>query len=237
MLPWILLVVVAAIAVAAIAAALVVRRERKRVEAELASSEESLAEARRSVEHLETRTATLRSELAEAHHGNAELTARLRRAQSGDARSLGLWALERHRQARVAGTPLVGSAIGPGIDVAGELHAAVALELELLREEVGTHAELVALTLGDPVDPREALAALRVVQELAATLAKRADELQVRIERDDDDAVVTVVAVGWNDPVPSQPALEQGVSALDGSLELSNGDGTLTAVARLDRPA
>ena len=235
MLAWILLVVVAAIAVAAIAAAFVLRRDRKHVEAELASSEAALAEARRTVEHLETRTATLRSELAEAHHGNAELTARLRRAQSGDARSLGLWALERHRQARVAGTPLVGNAIGPGIDVAGELRAAVALELELLREEVGTHAELQALTLGDPVDPREALAALRVVQELAATLAKRADELQVRIEREDDDAVVTVVAVGWTDPVPSQPALEQGLSALDGSLELSNGDGTLTAVARLDR--
>lgn len=237
MLPWILLAVVAAVAVAAVVAALVLLRDRRRVAAALATVEASLAEANRSVEHLETRTGTLRSELAEAHHGNAELTARLRRAQSGDARSLGLWALERHRQARVAGTPLLGNAIGPGIDVAGELHAAVALELELLREEVGTHAELLSITLGDPLDPREALAALRVVQELAATLAKRADELQVTIERDDDHAVVTVVAVGWTDPVPTQPALEQGVSALDGSLELSNGDGTLTAVARLDRPA
>jgi hypothetical protein len=237
MLPWILLAVAAAIAVAAVAAAIVLRRDGKRVAAELATSETARAEAERSVQHLETRNGTLRSELAEAHHGNAELTARLRRAQSGDSRSLGLWALERHRQARVAGTPMLGNAVGPGIDVAGQLHAAVSLELELLREEVGTHAELVRLTLGDPVDPREALAALRVVQELAAMLAKRADELRVTVDRDQDHAVVTVEAVGWTDPIPNQTALEQGVSALDGSLELRNGDGTLTAVARLDRPA
>jgi hypothetical protein len=236
MLPWILFAVAAAIAVAAVVAVIIVDRRRRRLVAQLATSEAARAEAQRSVEHLETRTGTLRSELAEAHHGNAELTARLRRAQSGDSRSLGLWALERHRQARVAGTPLLGNAIGPGLDVAGELAAAVALELELLREEVGTHAELVELDLGDPLDPREALAALRVVQELAATLAKRADELRVTITRERDDTVVTIQAVGWDDPVPNQPALEQGVSALDGNLELANGNGTLTAVARLDRP-
>jgi hypothetical protein len=233
---WILLACVAAVAVAAIAIALVLRRDRQKVERDLAASEEALAEARRSMEHLETRTGTLRAELAEAHHGNAELTARLRRAQSGDSRSLGFWALERLRQARVAGTPMLGGAIGPGLDVAGELQAAVGLELELLREEVGTHAELVELALGDPLDPREAFAALRVVQELAALLAKRADELRVTIDRDQDGAVVTIEALGWNDPVPNQPALEQGVTALDGSLVLSNGDGKLTAVARLERP-
>jgi len=228
---------VAAIAVAAIGAAVALRRDRQRVEHSLAEEQAAHTEARRSVEHLETRNATLRSELAEAHHGNAELTARLRRAQSGDTRSLGFWALERYRQARVAGTPLVGNALGPGLDVGAELQAALALELELLREEVGTHAELVELALGDPVDPREALAALRVVQELAATFAKRADELRVAVGRDHDQATVTVEAVGWTDPVPNQPALEQGLRALDGSLELTNGDGTLTAVARLDRPA
>jgi hypothetical protein len=237
MLSWILLAVVAAIALAAVVAAIMLRHDRQEVRRELTATEAALAESRRSVQHLETRAGTLRSELAEAHHGNAELTARLRRAQSGDTRSLGLWALERHRQARVAGTPLLGNMLGPGLDVASELHAAVSLELELLREEVGTHAELVELALGDPVDPREALAALRVVQELAATLAKRADELRVTIRREQDGAVVIVEALGWTDPVPSQPALEQGVHALDGSLQLTNGDETLTATARLDRPA
>ena len=51
---------------------------------------------------------------------------------------------------------------------------------------------------------REALAVLRIVQELTATLAKRADELRIDVQRDGDAAVVTVEAIGWAelDPAP-----------------------------------
>ena len=93
---------------------------------------------------------SLRNELAEAHQTNAELTARIGRANPSEgSRALGLWALERHRQARLASTPLLGLAVGPGADLTVGLTEAIRVELELLREEVGTHAELAALDLGD----------------------------------------------------------------------------------------
>ena len=138
---------------------------------------------------------SLRNELTEAHQTNAELTARIGRANPSDgSRALGLWALERHRQARLASTPLLGLAVGPGADLTVGLTEAIRVELELLREEVGTHAELATLDLGESVDAHEALTILRIVQELTSTLAKRADELQVHVGREERDATVRVVA-------------------------------------------
>lgn len=194
-------------------------------------------ETRRGSEHLETRMRTLRAELAESHRTNADLTARIGRSNPADAsRALGLWALERHRQARVAGTPLLGLAIGPGIDLTAALTEAIRVELEVLREEVGTHAELLSIDLTEGIDARDALTVLRVVQELTATLAKRADELNVTVAQDDDLAVVTVAAVGWSDPPPNVAAFESGLAALEGTLELrpdADQADTLLAIVRI----
>ncbi|MBM3674897.1 MAG: hypothetical protein FJW88_08055 [Actinobacteria bacterium] len=225
-------IVAAALGALLVAALVALARTLRTTRDDLATEREHRAEAERSVAHLESRTGTLRAELAEAHHTNAELTARLRRA-STDPRTLGLWALERHRQARLAGTPMLATPNGPGLDVAAELRAAIALELELLREEVGTHGEVVEVSLGEPLEARDALAALRVVQELAAALAKRADELRVTIARDQAHAVVIVEAIGWADAPPSQAALAISLAALDGTLEQRLDAGTLVAVARL----
>jgi hypothetical protein len=83
------------------------------------------------------------------------------------------------------------------------------------------------------VSPREALAVLRVVQELAAALAKRADELKITVDRDGDATRVTVEAAGWSDAAPSHGPLEQGVAGLDGTIELRSEGGGLTAEVRL----
>jgi hypothetical protein len=203
----------------------------KRGARDLAAEQQKLEEAQKTTAHLETRVATLRHELADQHRTNAELTARLRTA--GDARGAGLWVLERLRQSRLAGTPPLRAASGPGLDMAADLQEALVLELELLREEVGTHAEIGDIALGDQVSAREALAVLRIVQELAATVAKRADELRIDITRDSDAAVVTVVAIGWNDNTPHHGVLERGVSALQGALDLRAENGTLTAEVRI----
>ena len=234
---WIILSV---LVIALVAAAIVWVRSRaagKLLAAELETERHAHTETRRGSEHLETRMRTLRAELAEAHHTNADLTARIGRSNPADAsRALGLWALERHRQARVAGTPLLGLAIGPGMDLTAALTEAVRVELEVLREEVGTHAELVAVDLDQGIDARDSLTVLRIVQELTATLAKRADELNVSIGREGDLAVVTVAAVGWTDPAPNVAAFESGLSALEGTLELrpdpEQAD-TLIAIARI----
>lgn len=216
------------------------RRTETELNTELGRERAARTEATLANEHLETRMRSLRNELADAHQTNAELTARIGRSNPADAgRALGLWALERHRQARLAGTPLLGLVVGPGADLVSGLGEAIRLELEVLREDVGTHAELVTLDLGESVDPYEALTILRIVQELTATLAKRADELGVAVVRDDDLLTVSVRAVGWTDPAPNASAFESGLAALDGTLDLrpdpDAGD-TLLAVVRLAPP-
>jgi hypothetical protein len=241
---WIVLAVLAvALVVAEIgwirASAARKQREQELGEA-LAQERTAHEEASRANEHLETRMRSLRNELVEAHQTNAELTARIGRANPAEAsRALGLWALERHRQARLASTPLLSLAVGPGADLSTGLTEAIRVELELLREEVGTHAELAALELGDSVDAHEALTILRIVQELTSTLAKRADELHVHVGREDRDATVRVEAVGWSDAPPNAAAFESGLAALDGTLDLRQDpetDDTLLAVVRLGTP-
>ncbi len=238
---WIVLAVVAVALVVAEVGWLRASAARKARETELTAAleEERSAhgEATKANEHLETRMRSLRNELTEAHQTNAELTARIGRANPSEgSRALGLWALERHRQARLASTPLLGLAVGPGADLTVGLTEAIRVELELLREEVGTHAELATLELGDSVDAHEALTILRIVQELTSTLAKRADELQVHIGREDRDATVRVVAIGWPDAPPNVSAFESGLAALDGTLDLRadpDAEDALVAIVRL----
>jgi len=238
---WIVLAVLAVALVVAEVGWIRTSAAKRRRETELGEALEreqaAHAESAKANEHLETRMRTLRNELAEAHRTNAELTARIGRANPADAgRALGLWALERHRQARLASTPLLGLAVGPGADLTTGLTDAIRVELELLREEVGTHAELATLELGDAVDAHEALTILRIVQELTSTLAKRADELHVHVGREERDATVRIVAVGWTDGPPNASAFESGLAALDGTLDLRpdpDADDTLLAVVRL----
>lgn len=225
---WVLVAALAAVLVVVLVGAVVLLRRRAD---ELTAEQRRLEESQRTTAHLETRVSTLRHELSDQHRTNAELTARLRTA--GDARGAGLWVLERLRQSRLAGTPPLRAASGPGLDMAGDLREALVLELELLREDVGTHAEVGDVALGDQVSAREALAVLRIVQELAATVAKRADELRIDVQRDGDAAIVTVVAIGWSDATPHHGVLERGVNALQGTLELTTENGTLTAEVRI----
>lgn len=204
-----------------------------------AAEQAAHAESTKRADHLETRNRTLRNELTEAHQTNAELTQRIGRGQPADGRALGLWALERHRQARVAGTPLLGLAVGPGVDLATALSDALRVELEVLREDVGTHGELVEADAGEELNPATALTLLRVVQELTALLAKRADELEVTIGHDADVQRVTVAAIGWTDAAPAMTAFEAGVAALDGRVQLQpdpDRADTLLAIVTLDGP-
>jgi hypothetical protein len=225
---WVVVAVAAGLLIVVVVIAVVLRR---RQAAELAAEHARLVDVQRSTEHLETRVATLRHELAEQHRTNAELTARVRTA--GDARGAGLWALERLRQSRYADTPSLRAASGPGLDMAADLRDAITLELELLREDVGTYAEVTDIALGNSVSAREALAILRVVQELAASLAKRADELRIEVQRDGGVAVVIIEAAGYPESPPNHAVLERGVNALPGSMEIRSDEDKLVAEVRI----
>jgi hypothetical protein len=61
----------------------------------------------------------------------------------------------------------------------------------------------------------------------------------VHVGREDRDATVRVVAVGWSDSPPNASAFESGLAALDGTLDLRpdpDADDTLVAVVRLGAP-
>src|SRR5262245_39375902 len=134
---WIVIAVLAvALVVAATGWILTARRRTARVvelTAELEQERTARNEATKANDHLETRMRSLRNVLANANQTNAELTTRIGRANPSEGtRALGLWALERHRQARLASTPLLGLAVGPGADLTIGLTEAIRVELELL---------------------------------------------------------------------------------------------------------
>jgi len=149
-----------------------------------------------------------------------------------------LWRLELVRQHRVGWAR--GDAPGGDelADPVPRLEAALAAELELLREDVGTYAELEEWTADPALDASQTLAVLRVVQELLAAVAKRADELSVRVTARDDGVAVRVTCAGWSDTHGATPALdvvEAAVRDLAGKVERHEEQGALVVDVSLPR--
>lgn len=257
-MPWVITAAVLVVALVALGLAWRVRKDRDRLRARTEVDQDRLARQAADLEHLERRNRALREELAEQFRIIDDLMGRLGRDDS--ARVRGLWALEELRQRRAAGEPdpaLLGPAFdGTGLgdpsledasleELAGEasyegsgdvpgLLDVLHRELELVREEVGTPAELAAFEVPAPLDAGLALGVLRVVQELAAALARRSDELVFTIATEPGATVVTVWADGWSEPdVPGRAHLESALGAFGGGLTIEPEDKALVATARL----
>jgi len=115
------------------------------------------------------------------------------RAASGGVDPQVLWMLE---QARSERTWRQSVAIGEGsyLDGADDpLLAALQVELDAAREDVGAIVELDA-ELPGAVTPAGSVLVLRAAQELLARAMKTAEETTLRVHADGDDVVVTVVA-------------------------------------------
>lgn len=184
-----------------------------------------------------------RAAAAETH--NAQLADRVDALEFELARGAGrralpdaLWRLELVRQHRA------GWARGdvPGAedldDPAARLEAALGAELELLREDVGTYAELAEWAADESLDASQTLAVLRVVQELLAAVAKRSDELAIQVLTRDDGVVITVTCAGWSDGQDAAPALdvvEAAVRDLAGKVERHEEGGALVVDVTLPR--
>lgn len=158
----------------------------------------------------------------------------------GDA----LWGLERLRQQRewsaVAGpsvpVPTRSEAMPTVARCSAELAAAVAIELTVIREQVGTPGQVAGFRPGPDLRPGTALVALRIVSELLYALARRCEDLQVHLGPDADDLVVTVAGEGWEgeDGLAATPALVEAAAHLGGFLSLGpSGEGGMRAVLRL----
>jgi hypothetical protein len=130
-----------------------------------------------------------------------------------------LWALE---QARSERTWRQSVAIGEGSFLDGvddPLLAALQVELDAAREDVGAIVELDA-ELPTAVTPAGSVLVLRAAQELLARSMKTAEETTLRVRVDGDDIVVTVVATDEaGEPVPVEPL------AIPGSADMAPDDG------------
>jgi hypothetical protein len=111
-----------------------------------------------------------------------------------------VWILERRRRAR-AWAVVVGQIGATPPDLGGDPSAgladALALELEIIREEVGTPGRLVGGDQPLGPEPGAAVVGLLVATELLQALARRADSLRVSLAADGDATVVDLAGEGW----------------------------------------
>ena len=205
----VLVVVFGVVALAAIVAA-VVLRSRLDAQRNLTTASEqraTVAEDERAAAAADLDE--VRRERDEADRRAVEATTR---AEAAEARSVGadadlLWALELLRSERtwrhsVAPGPDTPSVFADGVE---PLRAALQIDLDAAREEVGVEVELDADTLTG-LTPAGALVALRIAQELLAPAVRNGELATVQVRRDGRDLVVAVHSLDQDDePVALGP--------------------------------
>lgn len=120
-----------------------------------------------------------------------------------------LWILEQARSERtwrysVAPNP---DSISVFADTTNPLLAALQVELDAAREEVGTVVELDA-EIPDSLTVAATVLTLRAAQELLADVVRRSEETTLRVRADGDDLVVDVISTD-EDGEPVLPAALQ----------------------------
>jgi hypothetical protein len=132
-----------------------------------------------------------------------------------------LWALERSRSERtwrisVAPSPHVPSVFA---EAQHPLLEALRVEVDAIREEVGTVVELDA-DLPDDITAAGSLLTLRAAQELLASVVRRSEETLLRVRAVGRDIVLTIIATDERD----EP-VALGVLSIPPSLGLELTDG------------
>ncbi|MBV8951952.1 MAG: hypothetical protein JOZ99_13825 [Actinobacteria bacterium] len=208
---------------------------------------------RRPAVALEARAAENAREAADAEQRRAEQEARAHELDGQIARlehqlslettprglAEALWRLELLRQRRagwVRGPVPGGDEL---TEPAARLAASLATELELLREDVGTYAELGEAALGPELDAGFALSALRMAQELLAAVAKRSESIVVTVRSAPDCVGLTVSCAGWTADGDATSALDAIAAAaidLGGTLTITEDGDTLATDVSLPRP-
>jgi hypothetical protein len=236
-----MIVVVIVLAVVAVVAIAFILFGRSRFAKSLATtSAERDASAARAVEAEAARDAATAA-ADEARTAVEVATIRAMEAEARAAEAAGrngvdpqvLWALE---QARSERTWRQSVALGEGsyLDGADDaLLAAVQVELDAAREDVGAIVELDA-DLPSALTPAGSVLVLRAAQELLARAMKAAEETTLRVHVDGDDVLVTIVAADESgEPVAIEPL------AIPESADVEpaeNGVRILRAVAPLGSP-
>jgi hypothetical protein len=207
------------------------RRPEVALDARATAGEQAAADAARTRDEAQAR--------ADEFEGRIE---RLEHQRSLDTAPRGLadalWRLELLRQHRLGWArepaPATTDLAEPGKRLAGVL----ATEVELVREDVGTYAELADEVAEAELDGAYALGALRMAQELLAAVAKRSDSITLTVRTAPDAVGLTVTCSGWNPEAGPEPGLEWVAAAavdLAGALTITEDDGTLLLDVTLPR--
>jgi hypothetical protein len=147
-----------------------------------------------------------------------------------------LWELERLRLERewyaIGGLAMPMPAGWNGAD-GTDLAAAVAVELEVIREVVGTPGHLDPPMQPVTADPATAIIVTRLAGELLRTLARGGLELSVSIE--DDDELAVAVATGAAETAEDLSRLATAASRAGGSLDVQPVQDGVRVEVRLPR--
>jgi hypothetical protein len=199
------------------------RRRAEQLDEQLRSTQDALTEA-----EARGQTAKASSDLPDEGQRPGPDPAAV--ANDGAGFATALWELERLRLERewaeVAGTP----APTP-VPWDRGLRAAIAVELEIIREVIGTPSQLEPAVQSEDTNPETALAATLLATEVLRRLAHVGDEMMVSVSADADVsvAVTTVLA----DAEPDLSRLTAAAAALGGELTLSSNSGELKTHLRL----
>ncbi len=149
---------------------------------------------------------------------------RLASTAGGVVAAAPLWELERLRTERTW-AELAGPSVPLPVPWDGTVWAAVAIELEMIREEIGTPSRLEPASRTRPDHAATAVVATRITAELLRRLAKVGEELTVAVEGDGGVAIALAT-----DPDAAPPDLSRLITlaeAFGGRLVVSPaGDGT-----------
>jgi hypothetical protein len=147
-----------------------------------------------------------------------------------------LWELERLRLERewnaIGGLAMPMPAGWDGTD-GTDLSAAVAVELEVIREVVGTPGRMATPAQPVTADPATAIIVTRLAGELLRALARGGLELSVSIEADDELAIA--VATGAAETVEDLSRLATAASRAGGRLDVQPVDEGVRVEVRLPR--
>jgi hypothetical protein len=147
-----------------------------------------------------------------------------------------LWDLERLRLERewyaIGGLAMPMPAGWDGAD-GTDLSAAVAVELEVIREVVGTPGHLYPPSQPVTADPATAIVITRLAGELMRTLARGGLELRVSIE--DDDELAVAVATEAEETAEDLSRLATAASRAGGRLDVQTVDDGVKVEVRLPR--
>jgi hypothetical protein len=128
-----------------------------------------------------------------------------------------LWELERLRLER-EWADIVGSSTPLPVTWDRSVRSVVAVELDIIREVIGTPSRIMPATSSQAAEPAAAVAAARLATEILRRLAKAGEEIEVTFQTDTD--VTMSVAVVGDEVKPDLSELTTTAAELGGRLTL-----------------